>query len=139
MEELQQEETSRLSTLLLEDDVKRDRKNFVYAFGILKRVWIWEYSVWPMPNVDVRKVIEGKINLDDIPYEDQNEIEKGMLFEEQRQFIAQYMREQKQMFCEAINYEPCLRGECPLFRIKNTKAGGLHGICSEYKTAFKNS
>jgi len=47
------------------------------------------------------------------------------------------MQRQRQMLCEARGYESCLQGECPLFRSDGTEAGGLYGICSEYKTAFE--
>lgn len=138
MKTLPQEETSRLLPLLQEDDTERDHKNFVYAFDILRQNWAVPYSIWPMPNADIRKIIDGQINPDDMPYEDLNEYEKGIFFEEQRQFIAKNMQRQRRMLCEARDYKPCLQGECPLFRMKGTKAGGLHGICSEYKIAFRN-
>jgi len=77
MEELPQEEAIRILPLLEEDERRRDRKKFVYAFDILKRNSACEYSIWPMPNADVMRIIDRQIKPDDIPYEDQNEVEKG--------------------------------------------------------------
>lgn len=135
MEELPVEEIKRIHTLLLEDDKKRDRSQFVYAFDVLKKNWIVPYSIWPIPNSDVLKILDGKVDYNELLFEDQNEIEKGILFEDQRQLVEQHVLGGK-ILCEANNYRPCFQEKCPLFRAKSTKQGGKYGICSEFKIAF---
>lgn len=136
MKELTVEDVSRLRPLLLEDEEKRDRGKFVYAFDILKKYWIVPFSIWPKPNLDVLRVISGEVTYTDLPFDPQNEVEKGMLFEDQRQFVSKHISK-GQMLCEARNHELCLEEKCPIFRLKNTEAGGEHGICSEFKISFK--
>jgi hypothetical protein len=135
MEGLPVDEVSRIRPLLSEDEDKRDRRQFVYAFDIFKRNWTVPYSIWPIPNSDVIRVIGSEVDYNKLPFDNQNEFEKGLLFEDQRQFIAQHISEEP-MLCEARNHKPCLQEKCPIFRAKNTKEGGEHGICSEFKIAF---
>lgn len=134
MENLPAEEINRIRPLLSDDERKRDRGRFVYAFDILKRNWTVSYSIWPVPNSDVAEVINSEVDYNNLPFDNQNEVEKGMLFEDQRQFIAQHISEEP-MLCEARNHQPCLQEKCPIFRAKHTEAGGEHGICSEFKIA----
>ena len=138
MDELPAEEIARISPLIVKDEKKRRHDLFYYANDILAVNSAVPHSIWAMPNVDVRRVIIGKIKAESLPYEEQNEVEKGMLFEEQRQFVAQYMPA-GQMLCEVLVYRPCLQKDCPLFRAPNTIAGGRFGICEEFKIAFKKS
>ena len=135
MENLPVEEINRIRPLLLDDERKRDRGRFVYAFDILKRNWTVSYSIWPLPNSDVLRVISGEVDDNRLPFDNQNEVEKGMFFEDQRQFIAQHISEEP-MLCEVREHKPCLQEKCPLFRAKNKKAGEEHGICAEFKIAF---
>ena len=136
MKELPEEEINRIHPLLLEDEISRNRGQFVYAYDILRRNWVVPFSIWPLPNADVLRVINGEINYNDLPFEDQNEAEKGIFFEDQRQFVAQHMPG-GQMLCEARNHEVCLQEKCPLFKLKNSKTGGPYGICPEYKITFR--
>lgn len=136
MEALPEEEIGRIHPLLLEDERKRDRAQFAYAYDVLAENCITQFSIWPMPNADVTHIINGEIDLDDLLFEDQNEFEKGLFFEELQEFIAQHTTK-GQMLCEAMDYGPCLQERCPLFRDRDTPGGGEHGICVEYKIAFR--
>jgi hypothetical protein len=136
VEVLPDEEAHRILPLLLEDGEKRIRSHFEYAFDILARNCASVFSIWPIPNADALRIINGETNYDDIPFEDQNEVEKGISFGELQQFIAQHMPV-GQMLCEVVNYQPCLQERCPLFRTKGSAAGGQYGICAEFKTAFR--
>ena len=136
METLPPEEVNRIRPLLLEDEKRRDHNKFLYAYDILVRNWAFSFSIWPLPNADVVQIINNEVDYNDLPFEDQNEFEKGMLFEDLRQFVVQHMPGER-MLCEAMNYVACLEEKCPLFRHKNTEAGGQYGICSEFKIAFK--
>ena len=103
MEVLPEEEISRIHPLLFEDENKRNRNQFEYAYDILVRNWAFNFSIWPMPNADALRIINGKVECDDLPFEDQNEVEKGIFFEDLQQFVAQHMPD-GQMLCEATNY-----------------------------------
>ena len=99
MDNLPAEEINRIRPLLLDDESRRDRGRFVYAFDILRRNWTVSYSIWPLANSDVLRVISGEVDYDKLPFDNQNEVEKGMLFEDQRQFIIQHISEEP-MLCE---------------------------------------
>lgn len=138
MEELPREEISRLHKLLIEDDKYRNQQLFFHSYDIIVRNSASSLSIWPMPNADIRRILDGKINYNSGPilFDDNNEVQKGMLFEDQRAFISQH-HPKKPMLCEARNYQTCFHGECPIFRERGTKAGGAYGICSEFKIAFQ--
>lgn len=136
MEALPPEELARIHPLLLEDERRRNRDKYVYTYDVLIENWATEFSIWPVPNADALQIINGKVGYDDLLFEDQNEVEKGMFSEELRQFVAQHMPG-GQMLCEATNYGACLKEKCPLFRAKDTEVGGEYGICGEYKMAFR--
>ena len=135
MEKLPAKEIARIHPLLLEDEERRRRDLYNYAYDILKENSIVPFSIWPIPNVDARRIIIGEITFDDLLLEDQNEVEKGIFFEDLRRFMAQYMPG-GQILCEALAYKPCLRENCVLFRAPGTIAGGEYGLCEEYKIAF---
>jgi len=136
MEKLPEEEIARIHPLLLEDERKRRRDLYNYANDILKMNSIVPFSIWPIPNVDARRIIIGEITFDDLLFEDQNEAEKGIFFKDQWQFIARNMPG-GQILCEALAYKPCLQEKCSLFRAPGTSAGGQYGLCEEYKIAFE--
>lgn len=136
MEKLPAEEIARIQPLLLEDERRRRRDLYNYTYDILREASIVFSLVWPMPNVDARRIIIDEITFTDLLLEDQSETGKRKFFEEQRQFVAQRMPE-VQMLCEALAHKPCLGEKCPLFRAPGTIAGGKYGLCEEYKIAFK--
>lgn len=127
MESLPNEERARILILLSEDEKKRDRARFVYSYDILKQHCIAPLSIWPMPNRDVLWVISGGAAYENIPYEDLNEVEKGMTFKDLLQFVVKHAGEEA--LCEARD-EKCIKEKCPLFRKKE-------GICPEFKIAFR--
>jgi len=136
MEKLPAGEIARIQPLLLEDERRRRRDLYRYTHDILIEASIVYSLVWPMPNIDARRIVIREITFDDLLLEDQSETEKGSFFEEQRLFVAQHIPG-KQMLCEALAYKPCLGKKCPLFRAPGTIAGGKYGLCEEYKIAFK--
>lgn len=136
MKALLPEEFACIHPLLLEDERRRNRDKYVYAWDVLVRNWEDEFSVWPVPNADALRIINGKLQCDALSSEEQNKVERERTFEKLRQFVAQHILE-RQMLCEAINHALCLQERCPLFLAKNTTIGGEYGICGEYKTAFR--
>lgn len=138
MEELPRKEIDRIHGLLLKDEAERDRLFYIYTNDILFQNSVAPFSIWPLPKGDVQRIHSGEVDYNTLPYEDQNEVEKGMLFEDQRRLIAEQYPTQE-MFCEARGHQPCLRHRCPLFEPPNSKVGGKHGICREYKLAFRKS
>lgn len=137
MDTLPRNEIHRIHGLLLQDDIERERLLYTYTNDILFRNSVAPFSIWPLPNNDVKRIHDGEVDYNAIPYEDQNEVEKGMFFEDQRRLVAQQFP--KEMVCEAIGYQSCLRNQCPLFAAPDSVAGGKHGICREYKLAFSKS
>lgn len=121
---------------LEKDERKRDRKEYIYTYDILVKNWVVPFSIWPIPNIDALSIINGELGYNTLPFDDQNEVEKGIFFEDQRQLIAKYMPS-KEMLCEVLNYGICLGKNCPLFRLEGSKEGGKYGVCSEYKVAFE--
>lgn len=135
MRELPRDEIERIHRWLIEDEEKRDRTIYRYANDILATNCIVPFSIWPLPNGDAVRVLTKEVDYNNLPYEDQNEIEKGMIFGDQRRFITRHIHGGP-MLCEAREYQPCLETACPLFHTKDTPEGNQHGICSEFKVAF---
>ncbi len=136
MERLPEEEMQRTYGLLRQDELTRDPALYVYANDILVQNSTAPFSIWSVPNADIARILAGEIDYDAIPWEDNDEIQKGMLFGEQRAFVAEHYPG-KNVLCEARNYERCLGEQCRLFRRPAKEAGGTHGICSEFKIAFQ--
>lgn len=130
MEILPREENERILGLLSRDEKERDRARFCYAFDVLKRNWVCPFSIWPLPNEDARRVITGQAIYDELPFENLNEVEKGLFWREQRRFVGDNTSAGREMLCEAMNNQPCTRESCPLFRSEK-------GICSKYKLVFR--
>ena len=139
MEELPKKEIRRLRSLSIADEERRDRQCFLYSFDIMSRNWAFPFSIWSMPNEDVLRVISQELNLDDIPFENLNEFNKGGLFKEFCQFVAEQLIDGEEMLCEARNYNPCFKDECPFFLDENKETGEKFYICSEFKTVFRKN
>lgn len=137
MDSLPPDEVIRIHRWLIEDESRRDRRNYEYAYDALAKNWVVPFSIWPLPNGDAVRVITGEEDYENIPWEDQNEVEKGMCFEDQREFLAKHQPDE--FLCEANFYSLCLREKCPLFRPAGSKAGGKSGLCAEFKIALKKS
>jgi hypothetical protein len=136
MEQLPRQETERLLSLLEQDDHKRNRRDFLHSFEIIEKNWACQYSIWPMPNDYVLLILNKGAKYNSFPVEDLNEVQKGMLFKDLRQFIADNSSK-GEMLCEARNYGLCLKEHCPIFVPPGSKSGGQYGLCSEFKIAFK--
>lgn len=136
MEELPHDEADRIRRWLIKDEERRDRTKYRFANDVLAASCIVPFSIWPLPNGDVVRVLTKEVSYDELPYEDLNEVEKGICFADQQRFIAEHIRK-GQMLCEAREFQPCLGAACPLFCVKGSSEDGQYGICSEFKIAFK--
>lgn len=124
---LSKEEVGRIVPLLQKDQIARSRSGLDHSAEIIERNCVAVYSIWQIPNQDAREVIDGKVGYDDLLYNDNNEVQKGMLFEDLRTF--QKKHEGKPALCEAQNYAPCRSKDCPIFNKKQ-------GVCGEFKVAY---
>lgn len=139
MEELPRHEVDRIHGLLLADEARRSRAVYIYTNDILFQNSVAPFSIWPLPNSDVSRIHVGEIDYDTLLYEDRNEVEKGILFEDQRQLIELCAEQclSKEMLCEAQGHRLCLREQCPMFAPPHSEVGGQYGVCREYKLAFR--
>jgi len=86
-----------------------------------------------LDNKTTKKVIEGKIDYNDVPVEDSdNEIAKGYFFKDQADFIEKF-GDDKPM-CLATR-SPCLKKRCQLY----ADVGHSRPLCREYKLYFENA
>ncbi len=130
------------------DDLLKDRTRFAYASDIISSVTLEPdliiseagveggygpiRTMWTESNETVRRIIAGEVNYGSLPFDDENEIYKGMLYKDQGEFVQQYPREQK--LCEATNSN-CKEVNCPLF-VAPEKNKLWQPICSEFKIMF---
>ncbi len=135
MEKLPQDEISRIHRMLLYDETHRDRSKFSYLYDVITEHSAAPFSIWPIPNGDVRRIHLREISYDSLPFENHNEVEKGILFKDQRRYIT--IRHRDEILCEAENYETCRKEQCPLYESPGSEMGGQHGICREFKFAFR--
>jgi hypothetical protein len=136
MKELPGDEIDRIHGLLLKDEGSRDRLFYIYTNDILFQNSAAPFSIWPLPNSDVERIHSREAEYDMLPYEDQNEVEKGILLEDQRCLVASQILSGKKMLCEARDHQPCLQEKCPMFAQPGSKEGGQYGICRESKLTF---
>ena len=127
--------------LIGESVADRDRKDhtrFEYASDIIAKSCVVPFSIWVEPNATVRRIINSEIDYNSLPYDEQNEVEKGMSLKEQAELVAEHQG--GTILCEALEEQLCLQGRCPLFvpvgakkPIRNT-----HGqpLCEEFKITF---
>jgi hypothetical protein len=127
---MNEREEQELHGQLLVDGSKRDRTNFNYTIDALLESAIVPYAIWPESNANVAGVIDGEIKYDSLPFDETNEIYKGMLFPEQQDVILR--NNGKEVLCEAQDMKPCLREKCVLY---DTSKGPP--VCREFKIAFK--
>lgn len=82
----------------------------------------------------VKEVIEGKIDYNNLPYDEENEVRKGYYFKELAEFIKRNEGMGKGAMCHATKKE-CLRENCRLYAFP--KDGAAKGwVCREYKIYF---
>ncbi|OGD85767.1 hypothetical protein A2Z23_02640 [Candidatus Curtissbacteria bacterium RBG_16_39_7] len=119
---------------VLEDEARKDREKFEYASDVIAQHCIVPFSIWVEPNFNMRKVLDG-VDYGELPYDEDNEVQKGMFWKEQAEFIAKH--EGQTMLCEALEEEPCSQTECPLFvPAGTTNPKHSQHLCREYKIAF---
>ena len=136
MKKLSIGEIRRIQPMLVDDETKRNLATYWHANDVMASHCVVPFSIWPLPNADMVDVIAKKVDYNNLPFEDQKEVEKGILFEDQREFISEYFGSGS-MLCEAMEYRLCLKAHCPLFYEEGTPSGGQYGVCSEFKIAFK--
>jgi hypothetical protein len=114
---------------LLIDDSLRNRQIYDYTADVLIFGGIGPWVLWPEANSTIGDVIQGRIELDRIPFDLDNEYHKGVLYSEQQDVILRYQNQEP--LCEALNMQPCLKDKCPLY---NSSLGPP--VCREFKMAF---
>jgi len=116
------------------DEPSRKRGQFEYSSDIIKANCICPDSIWAEPNSHVRKLINKEIDYNSLPYDEQNEVEKGMLFEDQAKFVENHKGQT--ILCEALDSKPCLLTKCLIF-IPPKKTRHKQPLCSEFKIIFR--
>ena len=112
------------------DELGRDRGKYNYTYDSVERSGAMPLSIWPESNSNVRKVIDGEIEYNSLPYDEDNEVYKGMLTPEQQDVVIE--NEGKEVLCEALDMNPCLGEKCELYRTDITPP-----VCREFKMAFE--
>lgn len=133
MYEMKKKELDNLFTLFVQLTMEQealDREKFAYASDVLRKYCVAPFSIWPISNLDIRRIMNGEISHDSLPCDPDNEFLKGMTFTRQEEFISEHMP--GQMLCEARDYKSCLEEECQFFRLNRR-----FGVCSEFKICFK--
>ena len=119
---------------LEEDEKARDRDKFDYthdAFNdVSEKFDAPLHSIWPESNDNVARVIRKEIDYSSLPYDKDNEINKGVIVIEQQDIILR--NEGKETLCEALQMEPCLEKDCELFRTDIAPP-----VCREFKQVYK--
>lgn len=120
---------------LLHEDFERNRSKYQYTYDALPHL-----ITYPLSHSDVRKVISGESNYDELPLDADNEIYKGFAFEDQAAIIM--ANQDKEPLCEALEMKPCKKEACPLYVAVGAKDSDGDTIsnaplCREFKIAFK--
>jgi len=123
------------------DVCSKNRNLFEYSSDIIDENCAHPNSIWVEPNSHIRKVINKEIDYDSLPYEEQNELEKGILFQDQAKFVENHKGQT--ILCEALENEPCLQSKCSIFippstskKTKNTPSYS-QPLCREFKIIFR--
>lgn len=139
--QLTESEKAKLASRLKGDEETRDRGRFFYTFDAIKRNWIGgtDHIIWPEPNINIRAVINGEVTYDNLPYDGDNEIHKGMCIKDQH-FIVGKNQDEK-LLCEAREMKDCLKKDCEFFVPKGhvDSEGNQYPtpVCREFKIAFR--
>ena len=122
------------------DERSKKRDLFEYCSDIVIENCIHPNSIWVEPNSNIRKVISNEVDYGSLPYDEQNEVEKGMLFQDQAKFVGKHKGQN--ILCEALYNEPCLKSKCLIFispspskKTKNRPAY-KQPLCREFKMVF---
>lgn len=139
---MDQEQRLALLEALRTDELQRNRARLNYTWDAIEGSWIpgFEYTIWTESNANTLAIIQGDIGYEELPYDPDNEIYKGMCFKDQQQIIEEHAGET--MYCEALGYNPCLGSECPLFIKEGYDMGDDVGpsrtpLCREFKIVFE--
>lgn len=124
---------SELISQSIKDERKRDRDRYDYSFDVLSRQWAVPFSIWPTPNTVVRQIIDGEVEYNDLPYDHLNEVQKGMFWTEQVEFVAKHA--DQKIICESLG-RACLLHECELYVAAMAK-NHERPVCREYKFMFE--
>ena len=130
---------TRLLRESLKDEQHKDRSRFEYVSDVVAENCVVPFSIWVEPNSLIRKVVNGETRFDSWPFDELNEVHKGMLLKDQAEFVARH--EGKTLLCEALNAQQCLQTECPFF----ITVGAIHPminrhgqpLCGEFKITFE--
>jgi len=130
----EREEASLRSRLEVEDE-GRNRKNFNFTYDALPHLMTYTDS-----HTDVKKVISGEIDYENLPMDKENEAYKGFAFKDQAIIVKN--NQNKQPLCEALEMQPCKQEGCPIYIAAGAKDSGGDVItkvplCREFKMAFK--
>ena len=133
MSEMTEVDRSKVAQDTMVDELAKRPQEYEYASDVLAAQCAYPYSIWAEPNSTIKGVIEGDIDYDSLPYDAQNEVEKGTFFQEQAEFVAKHAG--KTILCEALAAQPCLLEQCPLYVPAYLKRHG-QPICREWNFTF---
>lgn len=90
--------------------------------------------MFKLPKAIVEGVVNGKIDYDDVPFDDRNELSKGGNFEDQARINFALEKSQPAM-CSALE-DACMKNACELY--EEDEFGKIeHGwVCREYQADF---
>src|SRR5574340_503970 len=85
-----------------QDELVKDRLHFTYASDVLQDPHIvFPNAIWNEPNSLVREIILEGRSYDNRPFDEDNELHKGITFQDQADFIARHPG--RQALCEALS------------------------------------
>ncbi|MCJ7804795.1 hypothetical protein MUP35_03640 [Patescibacteria group bacterium] len=138
---MKEKEIFNLKEETFKDEQSKKRDKFEYSSDIVAANCIVPNSIWVEPNSNIRKVINEEIDYGSLPYEEQNEVEKGMLFKDQAEFVEKHKNQT--LLCEALENKPCLLIKCSIFippkatgQTDNTPSY-KQPLCREFKIIFR--
>jgi hypothetical protein len=116
------------------DESLKNRGAYDYASDVLAEQCAMPGSIWVEPNDTVKLLAEDAIDGNGIPFDPDNEVQKGMFWTEQAEFVARHAGEV--ILCEALGYKPCLLHDCSQFVAAQSK-GHDRPVCREYMFVFE--
>jgi hypothetical protein len=122
---------------LIEEDAGRDRTKFTYTYDALPHL-----MTWPESHGNVRGVISGSLDYDNLPFELENEAYKGIACKDQCVIVM--ANQGKEPLCEALDMQNCRKEGCSLYITPGEKDSEGNVItkvplCREFKMAFCKS
>ncbi len=124
-----------LRNRLLTEEFGRDREVFNYAYDALPHL-----MTYPDSHADVRKVIAKELDYNKLPFDEENELYKGIALKDQVGIVK--ANQGRRPLCEALDMLPCKKEACPIYIAPGAK--DYEGkvitkvpLCREFKIAFK--